>query len=269
MSVAIDLKDPRGRELALGLAARADVVVENFRPGVAERLGLSYEPSRREPPARLLLDLGLRPDRALGRPHGLRRVHSGPLGADEPHRGARGAPVRRRIARGRPHGRAHGRRGDPVGPGGAGQQRRGQYVDTSMLDSMVGMLTYLAGRWFMTGEDVTRVGSGHPSAVPYGAYPTADGHIVLATLYDSYWPTLCRAVGRPGPRRRPGARQQRAPAGPPRPGRRRAVSRPANPHHLGVAGGLHRPRPPPRPHPHGRPGAHPSPGGVPRCRPSR
>ena len=73
----------------------------------------------------------------------------------------------------------------------------GQYVDTSMLDSMIGMLTYLAGRWFMTGEEVGRVGTGHPSVVPYGAYPTADGSIVLATLYESYWPVLCRTVGRP------------------------------------------------------------------------
>jgi crotonobetainyl-CoA:carnitine CoA-transferase CaiB-like acyl-CoA transferase len=196
-SVAIDLKDPRGRALALDLAARADVVVENFRPGVAERLGLAYDQLSGSNPRLVYCSIS-----AFGQtgPWADRTAFDVSVQALSGLMSLTGEP-----------GGAPARAGLPMADLTAGlmavvgilsalverdRSGRGQVVDTSMLDSMVGMLTYLAGRWFMTGEDVSRVGSGHPSAVPYGAYPTADGYIVLATLYESYWPVLCRAVGR-------------------------------------------------------------------------
>jgi formyl-CoA transferase/CoA:oxalate CoA-transferase len=196
-SVAVDLKDPRGAALALGLAERADVVVENFRPGVAERLGLDYPGVRAVNPRIVYCSIS-----AFGQtgPYAERiafdvavQALSGIMSlTGEPD----GAPVRAGV---------------PVADLTAGlmgvvgilaalverdRSGEGQYVDTAMLDSMIGMLTYLAGRWFMTGEEVGRVGSGHPGVVPYGAYPTADGSIVLATLYEIYWPVLCTAIGR-------------------------------------------------------------------------
>src|SRR5690606_33354454 len=59
---------------------------------------------------------------------------------------------------------------------------RGQPIDISMLDALVGQLGYLAGRYFMTGENPGRAGSGHHSVVPYGAFKAADGYIIIAVL---------------------------------------------------------------------------------------
>jgi crotonobetainyl-CoA:carnitine CoA-transferase CaiB-like acyl-CoA transferase len=197
-SVAVDLKDPRGRELALGLAARADVVVENFRPKVSERLGLSYDQLRAENPRLVYCSIS-----AFGQtgPWADRTAFDVSIQALSGLMSLTGEPGGAPVRAGLPMADLTAGLMGVVGILSALVERDksglGQYVDTSMLDSMVGMLTYLAGRWFMTGEEVSRVGSGHPSAVPYGAYPTADGHIVLATLYESYWPVLCRAVGRP------------------------------------------------------------------------
>lgn len=196
-SVAIDLKDPRGTELALRLAAEADVLVENFRPGVAERLGLGYEQVRAVNPRLVYCSIS-----AFGQ--------TGPLAERTAFDVSVQALSGLMSLTGEPDGPPV-RAGVPVADLTAGlmgvvgvlaalverdRSGEGQHVDTSMLDSMIGMLGYLAGRWFMTGEEVGRVGTGHPSVVPYGAYPTADGSIVLATLYESYWPVLCRAIGR-------------------------------------------------------------------------
>jgi crotonobetainyl-CoA:carnitine CoA-transferase CaiB-like acyl-CoA transferase len=71
---------------------------------------------------------------------------------------------------------------------------RGQLVDVSLLDSAVGLLTQFAEWRFMTGEDPAPVGSGHPSLAPYRAYETSDGHIVIASFGETFWPKICRAL---------------------------------------------------------------------------
>jgi formyl-CoA transferase/CoA:oxalate CoA-transferase len=73
----------------------------------------------------------------------------------------------------------------------------GQYIDVSLLDSMVSLLGYLAGRVVMTGEDPWPVGAGHHSIVPYGAYQASDGYLIIATLTETFWPKLCSALGIP------------------------------------------------------------------------
>lgn len=197
-SVAIDLKHPRGKELALALAAEADVVVENFRPGVADRLGLSYEQLRTTNSRLVYCSIS-----AFGQtgPWAARTAFDVSVQALSGLMSLTGEPGGLPVRAGLPVADLTAGLMGVVGILAALVERErsglGQYVDTSMLDSMIGMLTYLAGRWFMTGEEVGRVGTGHPSVVPYGAYPTADGSIVLATLYESYWPVLCRTVGRP------------------------------------------------------------------------
>ena len=237
-SVAIDLKDPRGAELALGLAARADVVVENFRPGVAERLGLSYDRLAEANPRLVYCSIS-----AFGQdgPAAGRTAFDVSIQALSGLMSLTGEPGGPTVRAGLPVADLTAGLMGVVGILGALVERdrsgRGQYVDTSMLDSMVGMLTYLAGRWFMTGEEVGRVGTGHPSVVPYGAYPTADGSIVLATLYESYWPVLCRAVGRPDLADDPDLATNEQRLARRSDGRRRALGRLAGPHHRRVGGG--------------------------------
>ncbi len=74
---------------------------------------------------------------------------------------------------------------------------RGQLVDVAMFDAMAGLLTQHAGRYFMTGESMGRVGNSHPAVVPYGSFPAADGDIVIANLGEGFWPKIARAIGRP------------------------------------------------------------------------
>jgi crotonobetainyl-CoA:carnitine CoA-transferase CaiB-like acyl-CoA transferase len=196
--IAIELKRPEGRRLALELARRSEVVIENFRPGVAERLGLDYEAVRKVRPDVVYTSIS-----AYGQ--------TGPFRTRSAFDVAMQAMGGAMSLTGEPGGRPM-RMGLPMADLGTGlfaavgtlaavieRQRtgRGQLVDIAMLDSMVGLLTQYAGRYFMTGEDADAVGSGHPSVSPYGAYETSDGFIVIANLGEGFWPKIARALGRP------------------------------------------------------------------------
>ncbi len=191
-SLAIDLKDPRGRDLTLRLAAVADVVIENFRPGVADRLGIGFGDVELVNPRAVYCSIS-----AFGQdgPAATRTAYDVAVQALGGLMSLTGEP-------GRPPVRA----GIPIADLAAGMLadlgilaallRRertgfGQLVDASMLDGMLSLLSYFAGRYLLTGEEVQAVGAGHPSVVPYGLFPTLDGQLVLATLSESYWPRLC------------------------------------------------------------------------------
>jgi crotonobetainyl-CoA:carnitine CoA-transferase CaiB-like acyl-CoA transferase len=73
---------------------------------------------------------------------------------------------------------------------------RGQHIDIALLDCHVSLLSYFAAFYLIGGQVTRSVGSGHPSAEPYGAYPTQDGHVVIAVYNESFWPKLCAAIGR-------------------------------------------------------------------------
>lgn len=197
-SLAIDLKNSRGRELALELALQCDVVVENFRPGVAARLGLDHDSLAARKPDLVYCSIS-----AFGQ--------TGPLASRSAFDVAMQAMGGLMSVTGEP-GRPPVRMGLPmadlctglfaaVGVLGAVVERqrtgRGQLVDIAMFDAMIGLLTQYAGRYFMTGEDTAPVGSGHPGLAPYGAYETTDGYVVIAMLGEQFWPKLCRALGHP------------------------------------------------------------------------
>lgn len=197
-SIAVDLKTPEGRQIVAALAQRADVVVENFRPGVAARLELDYERVASDNPGVVYCSIS-----AFGQ--------SGPLADQAAFDVALQAMSGLMHITGDPEGGPM-RAGIPVADLGAGlgacigilaalvdrgRTGQGRHVDMSMLDAMVSMLGYSADRYFMTGEEPARMGTGHPSVVPYGVFPAADGDLVLATLSEHYWQPLCVALGRP------------------------------------------------------------------------
>ena len=196
-SVAVDLKHPDGLNLVLDLVSECDVVVENFRPGVMERLGLGFE----ELVAR-------RSDVILCSISGYGRT--GPL-AERPSfdlvTQARSGVM---SITGEPDGPPT-KLGIPMGDlaGGmwgsiavlAALQRRArthepQHIDLSLLDGLVGLLGYLGQLALMTGESPGRVGSNHHSIVPYGRFETSDGHLVLALHIGAFWRRFCVAVDR-------------------------------------------------------------------------
>ena len=196
-SIAVDLRDPRGRDVILDLAQVVDVIVENFRPGVMERLGLGYERLATLNPRLVYCSVS-----AFGQ--------TGPWSAQSSYDLAIQALSGAMSVTGEPSGKPV-KLGVPLADLSAGlfaatgvlaalteraRTGAGRLVDVSMLDGMIGLLTYLGGSYFMTGEDPPPVGSAHHSIVPYGAYQAVDGEVVIAILTDAFWVKLCRALDR-------------------------------------------------------------------------
>jgi crotonobetainyl-CoA:carnitine CoA-transferase CaiB-like acyl-CoA transferase len=196
-SVALDLKDPEARDLALELCARADVVIENFRPGGAARLGLDYETVRalrrdivyctisgfgsREPTDRAGYDFTVQAESGLmaitGEPDG-EPLKVGVAIVDV----LAGLNAATAIL-------AALRRRDLTGEGGR--------VEVSLLDSAFAALVNVGANALLTGEEPQRYGNAHPSIVPYQPFRAADGWIAVAAANDGLYTRLCQAIDRP------------------------------------------------------------------------
>ena len=197
-SLVIDLQQAAGADILRRLVARADILVENYRPGVMERLGLGYEALAALNPRLIYCAIS---------GFGL----TGPL-SDKPSfdivtqaltgalsiNGERGhMPVKLGIPLGDMVGGIFG----PIAILAALHERtltgRGRLIDISLYDGLIGMLGYFAQLAFITGEDPPPMGSSHPNIVPYGSFPAADGSIIIAVLSESFWGKLCDALERP------------------------------------------------------------------------
>lgn len=194
-SVVLDLKSRAGLETALQLIDSADILIENYRPGTAERLGIGYEQLQSRN-ARLIY------------------CAVSAFGQDGPDRDKAGVDLLMQAATGLmsitgEEGRPPVRAGTSLIDLTAGanavqgilaalyvQERtgKGQRVDVSLLGAGVSWLTYHATAYFATGEIPRRMGSRHGAVAPYGAFPTKDGYLVLAVATDALWRRLCTAI---------------------------------------------------------------------------
>jgi crotonobetainyl-CoA:carnitine CoA-transferase CaiB-like acyl-CoA transferase len=197
-SLVVDLQQPKGAEILRRLVAKADILVENYRPGVMDRLGLGYE---------ALAELNPRLIYCAISGFGL----SGPL-RDKPSfdivtqaltgalsvNGERGhMPVKLGIPLGDMVGGVFGPMAILAALHERSQTGRGRLIDISLYDGLIGMLGYFAQLAFITGEDPPPMGSSHPNIVPYGSFPASDGAIIIAVLSESFWSKLCEALERP------------------------------------------------------------------------
>jgi crotonobetainyl-CoA:carnitine CoA-transferase CaiB-like acyl-CoA transferase len=195
-SVALDLKQPEGRALALDLCARADVVIENFRPGTAARLGLDAAAVHARDPRVVYCSItGFGEREPLDRP-GYDFVVQGESGlmaiTGEPD----GPPTKVGVAL------------IDVVTGLnavvailAALRRRelggsGERVSISLLDSALAALVNVAQNALVGGEEPPRYGNAHPSIVPYEVFATADGWITVAAANDGLYRRLCEALDR-------------------------------------------------------------------------
>ena len=196
--IAVDMKRPEGREIVIELARRADVLVENFRPGVVDRLGLGWNALSALNPR--LVYCSISAFGATG-PYAQRSAFDIAVQAMSGAMSVTGEPEGPPTRMGLPMADLAGGLFAVIGVQAALLERdrsgRGQFVDLSMLDAMVSLLMYNAGRVFMTGEDPEKTGTGHASVVPYGAFECADGWIVLANFGDAFWTKICAALGFP------------------------------------------------------------------------
>ena len=197
-SVALDLERPEGRAAFHDLCRVADVVWENFRPGVMARLGCAPEALRQLNPRLIVCSIS-----AFGQDGPYREWPAFDL-ALQAMGGAMsltGEAGRSPARMGLPMGDLAGGMFGALAVAGALFRRErsgeGTHVDLSLLDGQVSLLTYVAQYFWADGRVPDRVGSGHASVVPYQAFPTRDGHVVVAVFAEKFWAGFCRAIDRP------------------------------------------------------------------------
>ncbi|MCH7999524.1 MAG: CoA transferase [Chloroflexi bacterium] len=199
-SICLDLKRPAGKDLFLRLTEKADVVMENFTPGTMESLGLSYETlSARNPRLVYAATSGFGqtgPDRL--RP-ALDIVVQGMGGIMSITGEPGGPPVRPGISLGDISAGLYTAIGILAALHERERSGRGQMVDISMLDCQIAILENAFMRYFATGETPGPIGTRHPLATPFQAFPTKDGWIVLALSWGvpNQWELLCATISRP------------------------------------------------------------------------
>jgi crotonobetainyl-CoA:carnitine CoA-transferase CaiB-like acyl-CoA transferase len=197
-SLTLDLRTEAGRAIFHDLVKESDVVFDNFRPGVLERLGADHETLSRVNPRIISASIS-----SFGQ--------DGPY-ASQPAFDLTIQALAGAMAITGEEGRLPARMGIPMGDlagsmfaatsiSAALYQRektgRGTRIDLSLLDCLASMLTYVAQYYLTGGEMAKPQGSGHMSVVPYGAFATKDRPIVIAIFVEKFWTTLCDTVGLP------------------------------------------------------------------------
>jgi crotonobetainyl-CoA:carnitine CoA-transferase CaiB-like acyl-CoA transferase len=197
-SVAIDLKSQEGRQVLYDLVKKCDVVYDNYRPGVSERLQIDYENLKRYNPQIICCSTstfgynGPYRDRP-GYDLIVQAMSGGMSITGEPG----GSPVRAGIPLGDLVGgllAVHGVLAAYIHRQKTGQ---GQRLEVSLLDGQVYLLTYIAQYYFHSGKIPGPIGSGHQTLVPYQAFKTKDIQIVIVAHQDHHFQRLCQALGKP------------------------------------------------------------------------
>jgi Predicted acyl-CoA transferases/carnitine dehydratase len=192
-SIVLDLKREEAREVVYKLAKTAGAVVENFRPGVAQRLGVDYETLRRQNPRLVYCSIsgfGEGPYRDLPAYDLVALAMSGLMDlTGEPDR----PPVKFAV---------------PITDIAAGfycalavtaavLSDSPSYIEVPLIEAAISLLTHQASYYFASGEPPRRMGSAHPTIVPYQAFKAKDGYFILAIGSDHLWRRFCDAIGRP------------------------------------------------------------------------
>src|ERR1700681_729768 len=196
--VAVDLKTEPGRDIALRLADRADVLMENFRPGTAGRLGLGYDALAARNPRLIYASIsGFGQTGPYANEPGYDAIAQALGGLMSVTGEADGNPVRV----GNSVADLSAAWWAAIGILAALHARhttgRGEWIDISLLDGQIASLTYLAGGYFASGEVPRRYGSAHPSIVPYQAMRTGDGLLMVAVGNDALWQRFAPLLGLP------------------------------------------------------------------------
>jgi crotonobetainyl-CoA:carnitine CoA-transferase CaiB-like acyl-CoA transferase len=197
-SVALDLKNPDDKAFCRRLCLDADVVVENYRPGVAARLGLGYEELSAEHPGLIYCSISgfgqTGPYRDRGGFDLIAQAMSGIMTVNGP---ADGPPMRLPIAISDVTSGMFAAFGILSALAARERTGKGQQVDVALLDSAISMQVYEAANYFATGKRQEKLGQGHRGSAPYQIFPTKDGWIALGAGSQKFWEITARLLGRP------------------------------------------------------------------------
>lgn len=197
-SLTLNLKKESGKAVLRRLIADADLLIENFRPDVKDRLGLDFETLHALNPRLILVSVS-----GFGQsgPYRLR------AGFDQIAQGMGGmmsvtglpgqGPVRAGIAVADSAAGLYGAIGALVALQERAVSGKGQWVQTSLLEAQIAMMDFQAARFLVEGTVPPQAGNDHPYATPMGVYATRDGHINLGVGAEGHWRSFCGVLGRP------------------------------------------------------------------------
>src|SRR5258706_1138622 len=196
-SLTLDLKSPKGKDIFMRLVKTADIVVENYRPDVKDRLGIDYESLRKVNKRVVLASIsGFGQDGPYRARPGFDQIAQGLSGIMSVTGKPDDGPMRVGCA---------------VADVGAGllasigvlialiereSSGEGQWVQSSLLQAGLQLLDFQAARYTMSGEVPQQVGNDHPTSMPTSAYKTADGYMNVAATGTKMWQRVCESIGR-------------------------------------------------------------------------
>jgi len=197
-SIELDFDSQAGKRIVTKLAARSDVLIENFKVGSLKKFGLDYASLRTVNPRLIYCSVtGFGQTGPYAQRAGYDLMAQGMGGFMD----LTGAPDSEPTRAGVPISDIFTGVYSVVGILAALRQRertdQGCYVDTALVDATVGVLANQALNYFVSGTVPQRIGNAHPNIVPYQVFPVADGHIIIATGNDSQYGKLCTVLGEP------------------------------------------------------------------------
>jgi CoA:oxalate CoA-transferase len=196
-SVTVNLQHPRGKEIVLSLAKKSDVMMENFRPGVLDRLGLGYKAIREVNPRIVYAACsGFGQNSPYSHRPAYDVIVQGMGGTLSITGEEGGGPVRVGFSIGDLGGGIFTALGILAALHESQKSGQGQMVDVAMLDGQIAFLENAFSRFLGTGEVPQRIGTRHPVNTPFQALPTKDGYMVVAAARQDWWEKFCQRLKR-------------------------------------------------------------------------
>ena len=196
-SLTLNLKTPEGMAVLKDLLASADLMIENFRPDVKDRLGLDFETLHALNPRLILVSIsGFGQSGPYRTRAGFDQIAQG-MGGMMSVTGLPGqGPVRAGIAVADSAAGLYGALGALVALQERATSGKGQWVQTSLLEAQIAMMDFQAARFLVEGSVPPQAGNDHPYSTPMGVYATGDGHINIGVGAEGHWRSFCGAIGR-------------------------------------------------------------------------
>jgi formyl-CoA transferase len=197
-SITLNLKSADAKKVFLALVKKSDVILENFRPGTMEKLGLGYATLAKVNPKLIYCAVsGFGESGPEGGKAGYDLIIQGESGLMDITGFADGPPLKMGTSIADLVSGMSAAHGVTLALLARAKTKRGQKVEVGMLDTMAALLTYQAGIYWGTGNRPGRRGNAHPSIVPYEVFKASDAYLTLGVANNSLWERTCAAMERP------------------------------------------------------------------------
>lgn len=197
-SITLNLKESEGIAILKRLIASADVVVENFRPDVKSRLGIDYDTLSKDHPGLVYASIsGFGQSGPLAQRPGFDQIAQGMSGLMSVTGKAGDGPMRVGIPIADLCAGVFAAQGVLVALLERETSGKGQWLHTSLLESMVYMMDFQNSRWLIDGDIPTQAGNYHPTSIPTGVYKAKDGYMNIAVFGSKIWERFCDILGAP------------------------------------------------------------------------